>query len=243
VPGSDNTSRVNPSTVDFPVGQWTTTVIPAPIDSNGIAGSRANLGGPVDLERIALESGWATTVEDANGNVIAAWTPADPVVFDDGTRGVYSASTPQADGSIWGSLEVRNAQGQLTYVFENDAAGASTRAIDVGNTEVWAEQTQSWDNAGRQTGEVFDYGNMVDTYVATHNLTAAQIGGMSAGEAENFVAALEREIYSGDQTNNSSTSQPQISCSEVGRVGCRLLRPPDGDGCKTDHDSGRQRAA
>ena len=56
--------------------------------------------------------------------------------------------------------------------------------------------------------DAFDYGNVVDNYIGTHALPGVVLAGLNAAEAENLVASVEREIYSGDATNASSTASP-----------------------------------
>ena len=56
--------------------------------------------------------------------------------------------------------------------------------------------------------DAFDYGNVVDNYIGTHALPGIVLAGLNAAEAENLVASVEREIFSGDTTNASSTASP-----------------------------------
>lgn len=96
---------------------------------------------------------------------------------------------------------------QVTRVIADNTDGTrSELSLDSNNTQPGDTRTTTTDLSGRVTSDVFDYGNAVDDYVRTHALMGGVATGLSEAAAEQFVAAVEREIYSGDTTNPSSVS-------------------------------------
>ncbi len=141
--------------------------------------------------------------EDLNDIGVAHFERAQECVPTPPDVGLYDPDTSVVTESVPGHADQ---VGQASFT---DSDGSSVvLSFDPLNTQPWETRTTETDPSGRVVSDAFDYGNVVDNYIGTHALPGVVLAGLNAAEAENLVASVEREIYSGDTTNASSTASP-----------------------------------